>query len=254
MKIRIGIPNNAIFSKLYINSDLIKEKYNLEIIILPEQEILKLFKARRLDIALLTPLGYGSGVKIADYRIIDGPCLASIGFTGYASILMKSGIKNIQKLNSNSADDFMMIIGRILLAERYDINLKLESQKLENSLLFADSDVSIIWGNETEAPIKFDISEDWYDTYSFPLPLAVWCTYGDDPIDNCKSIIHDLADASLKEFEDIKLIDSYGEEKSCELIWKWNDDFKNAIDEMVQLLFFHQYISEVPKIKLINSD
>ena len=127
MKIRVGIPDNAIFNKLYSNSELVKEKYELDLFVLPEVEILKLFKARRLDIALLSPLGFGSGVKVADFRIIEGPCLASVSFNGFASILMKSGIKNIKKLNSNTADDYMMQIGKMLLAERYDINLKLES-------------------------------------------------------------------------------------------------------------------------------
>ncbi len=254
MKIRVGIPDNAIFKKLYSNSELIKDKYNLEIFVLPEVEVLKLFKARRLDIALLSPLGYGSGVKVADYRIIEGPCLASVSYNGFASILMKAGIRNIKKLNSNSADDYMMLIGRILLAERYDINLKLENEKLDSSTLFASSDISIIWGSLDEAPIKFDISEDWYETYEFPLPLGIWCTYGDNPIENCNEIINELADSNLKDIEEINEIDGFGDIKTGELIWKWNGDMQKSMEEIVRLLFFHQFIIEVPKIKLLNKD
>ncbi len=254
MKIRVGIPDNAIFKKLYSNSELIKDKYNLEIFVLPEVEVLKLFKARRLDIALLSPLGYGSGVKVADYRIIEGPCLASVSYNGFASILMKAGIRNIKKLNSNSADDYMMLIGRVLLAERYDINLKLENEKLDSSTLFASSDISIIWGSLYEAPIKFDISEDWYETYEFPLPLGIWCTYGDNPIENCNEIINELADSNLKDIEEINEIDGFGDIKTGELIWKWNGDMQKSMEEIVRLLFFHQFIIEVPKIKLLNKD
>ena len=110
MKIKIGIPENPIYRQLFFNAESVSKEFGITLISAPEREIGKLFEQNKLDVAFLTPLDYGRGTKISDYRIIPSNVMAVNGYSRFASTFFKQGLQTITNCGSPTPDDFLMAI------------------------------------------------------------------------------------------------------------------------------------------------
>lgn len=251
MKIRIGVIDNPIYEPLYSELEKAKAKYDIQLFKIDEKSIVDLFFARRLDLALLSPLGYAKGVKKADFRIIPTNALSAIGLTNVASTYYKPKSKNVDNVGSPSPEEFLMEIGRILMAERYDLvfDVKKSSNNLQEA--FTEFDSIIKFGKEETEAVAMDVTEDWFDSYQMPLPLAFWVCYSDDLAIPFIEVTESLAQLPDK-FVELKLDNKNSSES--EFMWKWDDDVFNATEQVLQLLFFHKVLSEVPAVKVYNEN
>ncbi len=249
MKIRIGVIDNPIYEPLYSELEKAKEKYDIQFFKLDEKSIVDLFFARRLDLALLSPLGYAKGVKKADFRIIPTNALSTIGLTNVASTYYKPNAKNVANVGSPNPEEFLMEIGRILMAERYDLvfDLKKSSTDLQES--FKEFDSIIKFGKEDIEAVTMDVTEDWFDSYQMPLPLAFWVCYSDEISIPFVEVTENLTNLKEK-FVELQLENKHNSES--EFMWKWDDDVFNATEQVLQLLFFHKVLTEIPAVKVYN--
>lgn len=249
-----AIPDNITYSAILQNSKLAAEKYGIKLITLPEGEIAKYMINNHVDAALMNPISYGKCVLKSDFRIVSGPALAAYGFTGMASIYFNSGLKSIEKYSSEFPDDFLFIISDILLKENYNIHADLGKsagtieQQLENSdAVFAKKESSL---NER----AMDITEEWSLAFDMPLPIAFWAVRNEEGPENIESIINDFASSELIDEEDIQDVLPDGMDPDMQrsgiLFWKWSDEIKNSLDQTMQLLYFHQYLPEIPAAKI----
>ena len=253
---RIAVPENKLFSKFTNNLISISEKNDIQIITASEKRCTELLHSNRVDIALLSPLGYGLGVNNVDYRIIPGPALATHGFTSIASIFFKPGLKNVTSCIAENPDDFIMIIGRLILEEKFDLLLNIGQNKgsVEELLKIADS--AMAWQRHTPGDVSLDISDEWFDTYEMPLPLMFWVCHYDDTTEDYFRLIRSLFSTD-NEFEELVIDDERISEdyiRSGKLTWVWDNDFEDALAETLSFLYFHQLLPEIPAIKLLGRD
>jgi predicted solute-binding protein len=255
MKIKIAVPDNQIYQDLYRKVDDIKDEYNIELIKAGEKETRELMLTNRADLALLSPLGYGLGVTAADYRIVPGRAMSVYGYTGMASIFFKEGAETLTKAASAAPDDFLLLLGKILLAENYSMNPEVKQVKATRDIMLRDNDCAIVWDSSSGKDKALDISEEWFFLYYMPLPLAFWVCREEEYPPEVLDIIRKLASPDLIPEEEV--VDNealeYGDRVGA-IIWEWSDTIENALDEILQLLYFHQMIPEIPGIKILGRD
>lgn len=255
MKTRIGIPETKIHQPLYHFSEEAADKYDLQIVRASEMKIAELMFASRLEAALLTPEGYGMAVKEADYRVIPGPALALINYTGSVSIYMKEGLDTLRTCAAADHENFLVKIGRILLAENYNIHPEKVIAKGTSDELLEKADSAIVQNEVLPGPQSLDVSEDWFTLYEMPLPVSFWVCREEEYPKNILEIVEAMAAKDLLNEEDLKdfTTDDHLSRKGS-IMWRWNEQVKNALGQVLQLLFFHQIIPEIPAVKVLGED
>ncbi|MCK5742783.1 MAG: hypothetical protein KAH48_11230, partial [Chlorobi bacterium] len=174
MKINIAVPTGKMYDALLENSKEAAEKYNLNIIRTDEQQCTKLLLNNRVSVALLTPAGYAAGLSKADYRIMPYTCLAAVNYTGLASIFFKQGLRTVKTMASPDSDAFLIKIGKLILAEKFEISVELINKKAPVEELLDSADSAAVMEKSSGNDHALDICEEWFNAHEMPLPLAVW--------------------------------------------------------------------------------
>jgi predicted solute-binding protein len=248
MKIKIAYPDNNIFKPL-VDHDKLREYKNFELYPCPEEKCMQLMHDGRVDIALMTPLGYAQGIKKGDFRVIPGPALAYAGKSDLVSLFLKQGAQNISRVASNNPSDYLTVLANIILSERFGQAAKLERSKDSKADILKKFDAAILYEGFGEDELAFDLGEEWLFSYEIPLPIAFWvCRVEEMPQDMeqiLRSISTITSSKSLDEVNAMLLMENRG--SIC--IADWNEEVKNAVKQTVELLYYHQQVDEIAKIK-----
>lgn len=255
MNIKIAIPNNPIYMEITENAENIAEKSNMEIYRLPENQLGELFLSNRFDVALINPLIYGKGVIKGDYRVIKGPALFAEGYTETVSMYFNPKLSTIDKFTVTSKDEYLMIISRILLAERYGILGELDESKGTISDDLDKYDAAFAYGKPDNIR-SMDLTEDWTDQFRISLPIAFWAVKNEEEPLGIVEAVHRFTRENLKPEKIIKEKPSKDEinyHRTGKLIYHWQDYLEKDIDETLELLFLHQQTPEMAAVKIIES-
>ncbi|MBM2816881.1 MAG: hypothetical protein HW421_3643 [Ignavibacteria bacterium] len=256
-KINIGVPDNPVYSALHDRAKDYCAEHNINLIKLPESKIAEYMLNSRLDAALLSPYGYGMAVGKADYRIIPTYCLALQDFTSEASIYFNAGLKNILSCVSPEPDDFIIVIGKILLAERYGIVLNIGKVQGSPEELLKVADAAICWTGSAHEDNALDISEEWFATYETPLPLAFWVVRADEEPENIEEIINSLCEENLPDSIDVfdsGILHRNQFDRSGKIIYRYDGLVHEALEGTLELLYYQQLLPEIPEVKIFRKD
>jgi predicted solute-binding protein len=254
---KIAVPNNKLFSKLYGNTGFIEKTKDLQLFKVNEQDTHKLLLAKKVDAALVSPYGYGIGHKNANFRIVPETALSSVDYTGLASVFFKQGLHNIAKVASKTPDDFMIKIGSILLAEKYGFDVELFAAEGDINGILKKFDAVILWEKSNVDDNALDISDEWFDMFEMPLPLFVWVTWEDAVPDKLVQYIRNMAAVYIENEESItESVNSDADFniRQGHLFWSWTDEVEKAFEQILHFLYFHQFFSHIPAIKVLGRD
>ncbi|ROL56605.1 hypothetical protein D9V84_07815 [Bacteroidetes/Chlorobi group bacterium Naka2016] len=255
--IRLAIPKNEIYKPLFEECENYCSTRNIKYYRLSESQCTDYLLRNLVDAAFISPLGYGKGVKIADFRIIPGPILFTEDYTELATIYFKQNLENVSSIQSNTPDDFIMIIAQLLLKEKFGIDLKLEQNSGPRAEILSKHDSAILWGKEKTDDVTLDVSEEWFDLVEEPLPLGFWVCRAENYPPNIKQIVSGIASHSLPEKEEIEE-QIVGESKHLPrkglLYWKWSSNLETSIETVLLFLYVHQVLSEIPAVKILERD
>lgn len=256
MSIKIGVPTNKIYDKIFARFDEIKDAYGLELKRLPESRLIKLFHLNQFDIALLSPIGYANNPTKTDLRIIPSACLATASATGLAEFSFNSGLTDVRTCAVEGNGDFLIETAKILLEERYSIAPNFVEATPPVSDMLGKADSAIAWGKADSAAMSMDVSELWFDSYEMPLPIAFWVVRNEEHPEEIVEIIKGLHEKDIPAEESIYSdFDDSGEaELLGKLFWYWSQDIENALEETFQLLFCRQLIPDIPAIKILGRE
>ena len=252
MNLKIAVPDNKIFKPLYMNSESVSKQFNVTLLPMPENQVTEMMLNNRVDIALITPEGYGRGLAKADFRIIPGPALATTGYTALASMYFRRNLDVISSCSSPAPDDFLIRIGHKLMAENFAYHGDLKKDSGKSADLLKNSDSAIVYGSHDFEEVAIDISEEWFLTYEMPLPLVFWVCRNEEIPDDPRPVVEKLASAELIDEEDV--VEYNGDDDSGIrrgiLHWKWTDEMKLALDQTLQFLFLRQMLTAIPAVKV----
>lgn len=207
-----------------------------------------LLKANRVDMALTSPYGYGKGVGVVDYRIIPGPCIALEDYTNCYGISFPAHSKGLSHAYSHEPTAFSTIIGRLIMAEKFDVGLELVSTPDH-----ADCLIGPVLPGE---PPAMDISEEWFDIVESPLPLAMWVVRVDSEADNVEAFVAECANQQLLHAHVSELVPINADHMPREgkILYRWSSDVEEGLSAALHTMFYHQVLSEIPAIKLLGKD
>jgi hypothetical protein len=252
MAFRILVPYNFVMPEMLANIESVCKERGIDLIKTDEKTCIDQFLLNRGSLALLSPLGYGAGVKSADFRIIPTYAAALLGYSGRASLYFKSGLTTLDKIGTQFPDDFLMKIGNILLAERYEMETELELCKGSVADILGKYSAAMAYGTDSQFN-SMDISEDWFETFDIPLPVGVWvCRNQEEPEDVLELTKLFAMDELPQEIELPNHENEYNlnNEREGRLMTIWDDDMKSAFEQTLELLYYHKLLPELPAIKI----
>ncbi len=256
MKQKIYIPSNFPFIDIIANIENICKIRNFELIKTSEKICIEHTLSNRSALSLLSPLGYGLGVKNADFRIVPTKIAAFVGYSSKSSMFFKQGLKNIEKIAVNDTEIYLVKIAQILLSERYDIEAKFEKTELKLPDILKNYDSAILY-EHNHSYHSIDISEDWFETYEIPLIAGLWVVRNEEePIDVIE-LTESFAINGLEEEIDINHYDSSNIEhhhREGKILTQWNDEIKNSFEQTLELLYYHRLLPEIPSVKIYGID
>ena len=256
MPVRIAVPENPVYKRLYANSEEISKKYDARVLPVTEAQCAELLKTKRVDATLISAISYGKSVLNADLRVISGPMLATTGYSGLASIYFNKGLSFIDSCAAQTPEEFLMVIGKLMLSERYNINLDLKAKKGNIEELLAGHDSAMAWQSGFNDSSAMDICELWSDSFNLPLPIVFWACHAEEHPENINEIVKALADNNLPKEEAIKEDyqdkDTFAREGTFH--WQWNDDMEYALDQAIHMLFYRQLLPEIAAVKILGRD
>lgn len=227
---RIAVPDRSIFTPLADPGS----GSDHPIIRAPQNQCEMLLRTARAELALISPLGYGSAPTLSDYRIVGTTCLVAYEDTGLASIRFRADLEVPQTYYAPAPEDFITTIGLLLLTEQHELRLDPVASP-------SAADTIIAWNDEgtfPEHPAVIDLTEEWWLALGCGLPLGLWV---------CRS---DIAD----EYDVVALTRSLARiptDAPSTLQWYWNDDAKQSLATTVEMLYYHRLIEELPAVNVI---
>ena len=138
-----------------------------------------------VDMALVSPLGYGSGVGKVDLRLIPGPCMVLKDYTNIAGIRFRDNLEEINTVGSHQPATFLPVIGSLLMREKFEAPPS-PVQKITKG---APADCMIDLNTPEDGPAAMDVSEEWFDLAEMPLPIAVWACRVEAELDKVEDAV-----------------------------------------------------------------
>lgn len=247
MHFRIAVIENKLFEPLYING-----LYKDILIKTTEEKAAELLLNTQVEIAMMTPLSFAKISKKGDWRLIPTTVLATKGYSELLTLSFQQNLKTLQDIYFENGNEYLIAITKILLAEKYDIHTNI-TNKSSNAGNF---DAFISYFAKDAGEFTIDVSEDWYDTFEFPLPFVFWVAPAEIEDSKILLITEEIKDHLLTKSEHI---DEYTDapkhiSRSGEIIWQWSDEIEDAIDKTMDLLFYHHIIEDIPDTKIFGRD
>ena len=161
-------------------------------------------------------------------------------------------MNSIDSIYFEDANYYLKSIIQLLLAEKFDIHTKISSDKVSKD----EVDAYISCFAEQAGEFSIDISEEWFDAFEFPLPIAFWVTSGEIENADMIELTNSIKDKLLTNYETINenAERTKYQQRSGEIIWKWSEEIENALDKTMDLLFYHQIINDIPDTKILGRD
>lgn len=232
---RIAVPDRPLFSPL-VEGD----PCGHDIIRAPQAECEMLLRTARTEIALISPLGFGRASTLSDYRIIGTTCLVVEEGANLAAIRFRTGLEIPRTYYAPDADDFFTTVGLLLLAEQHELHLDQAASAIAADTIISWNDA----GPFPDHPATIDLTEEWWLAVACGLPLGVWvCRSELADESDVRGITAALARPDLPERE---YRDGGGVYQ-----WRWNDEARMALSTTLEMLYYHQFIPEIPAINVV---
>jgi hypothetical protein len=261
--ISIAVPNNPVYDVFVEHFTEQVGSHRFRLLRTTDDQCAELLLNNRVEIAFITPLGYGSAVTRVDYRIVPLYAFMSHGFTGLGSVYFNPSLKSIYTIGTQNKNSFMTCAGQLILSEKFDIDpiVQEQSQGTVDTLL-ASNDAAIAWTNEDHREASLDISEEWKDSFGLPLCMGFWACRPDELPENIADILKGFCGSSKRQlFTDAEHIPHDDEDIDLELesrvgalSYEWNDESESIISTTLEILYYRQKVAAISAVKLWERD
>jgi len=245
---KIAIPRLELAQPLLTHAADVAARHGFTLVEASLEECGTMLLNNHVDVALMSPHGYGLGVGRVDYRLIPGPCLALEDYTHAYGLWFPESGSALETFHASQPDAYLSVISRLVMAEKFDVHLEYTASS-------EHADVTI--GSTSENPTPaMDLGEEWFDIVESPLPLAVWVHRVDSEYIEHVAIVREFADQNLlhREVSEIVPITADHMPREGKILYRWNDDVQEGMEAALHMLFYHQLLSEIPAIKLFGTN
>lgn len=232
---RIAVPDRPIFAPLAAG---IAAEHS--VVHVPQPHCEQLLRTARIELALISPLGYGKAPSLSDYRIVGTTCVIAEEALGLATIRFRSGLDTPRTYYAPEPDDFLTTVGLLLLAEQHELHLTPVSSAAEADTIIAWNDA----GDFPDHPVAIDLTEEWWLALECGLPLGIWVCRSDLAEEfDLPALTTQLARAELPQREH--------RDGGGIVQWRWDEGARDALKTTLEMLYYHRYIAEMPAVNVL---
>ncbi len=256
---RIAIPDHPLVAPLVQNAVGVCERLGWTLLRVSADQAEDMLATNRADVALVSPLAYGKASGIVEYNIVPNTCVALSEYTATMGIIFPHDVASIRKIGAENPNNFLVVIGALMLRERYEasaepvLRIPSESTARESAVTV---DCIIGEPQSSSRNALLDVSEEFYDFVESPLPVFLWVCRLDGETDKLSEAIQSMANRDLPEVVVTEQIPLYGDSfpREGKILYRWSDDVEEGLTAVLNLLYFHQTLNNLPEIKLLPSE
>lgn len=212
-------------------------KINQNIIDKSQNEIEKNILNENIELALVDPLTYVNIKKKKDIRVIPFRPIFLEDYSEVFGLDIANTPSEQKKLLMPLENQYLFNITKIILSERYNINLNEISKDKGNKLSLFNSETML------------DISEDWYESFKIRLPLYFWVALVKDEV---YELTHfELIISSITKSDDT-YVSTEDKTREGQIVRTWDAECENSLDNTLELLFYHNVVPEIHACKLYD--
>ncbi len=234
---KIGYTKNLI-SDLLLKENLTKTQ-DVELINLSQDDIITKIRNGILEGGLIDPVTYAKLKKDVDVRIIPTTCLFLEDFTNIIGLNITSNYKDLNKLSIPFESEYLFDISKIILNERYEIDLINVPSVGGSEIVFSHPEAIL------------DISEDWFESFKFGLPMLFWVVKYEDGKVLVEDYINIFNTLTISSNEDIINNDNT---RHGRITRNWDSECEKYLDETLELLFYNNLVKELHCSKIYSNE
>lgn len=222
-------------------------------------------RERELDAAFLTPIDYAR--ESSEYQIV--PAIAVSSCQGNDTIVLhfREGLRDISTLAVNPSSTSEIILAKILLAEKFDVEPTFLPVSGSLADLLAKGDAALLVGDQAvEASSshlnKLDLVDEWVDLVELPYIHGVWCGREDalQPRDIAR--IQQAKEDGMREMEKIaaEAAMRFAHRPSAELTkaylesfsFDFTEDVRKGLDEFLRYAYYYGVLPDVADLHFFD--
>lgn len=245
---KIAIPDHPLYAPLVAHADRVCADRGWQLVRAPIEQCGAMLFTHAVDAALVSPMGYGRGVTKVDYRIVGGPALMLHDFTNVAGISFAPTMSALRTAVSHTPAECLVTLGMLILSEKLDVILTMHPAGQ------AEADCMIDLAGVGSA-FAMDVSEEWADLTDAPLPAALWVCRIEADQDAVAGAVAAMADATTETpVSEMLAPTSDHVPRQGRITYRWTDETEDALAAVLDMLYFHQLLPEIPAVKLLGRD
>jgi len=243
----IAIPNHELFGPLIPSIDAACQARGIGVRRCSLDECGELLLANMVEAALVSPLGYGAGVGRVDYRIVSGPCLSVQNYTHVYGADFSPGSSELSTFHADEPSSYLSTMMRLTMSEKFDVELRPVDASQP-----ADCRIGQPPASSAQA---LDLGEEWFYLAEAPLPIALWVIRVDAELPDFDALVREAAslDAERPVSEIVPMHADHAPREGA-ILYRWSESVEEGLVAVLNALYFHQLLREIPAVKLYGRD
>lgn len=245
----IGIPDDISCRPF---EDALRSAGGFEIVLDAPASLAHRLEHRGLDGALLSPIDYARNAS--EYLIVPGSAVSSQSGNESIVIHFRQGVKAVRTLAVQPVSASDIILAKILLAERFDIEPRIMPLAGSLEVMLAQADAALLAGDAAivsvlEHPEALDLVEEWIAATDLPYVHGFWCAREHTLTDAERSVLGGLgnrADGHAPGAEGPSSFDLFS--------YDFPENVQEGIREFLRYAYYHGILPDVPDLRFFGSD
>ena len=195
-----------------------------------------------LNGALLSPIDYARNAS--EYLIVPGSAVSSQSGNESIVVHFRQGVKAVRTLAVQPASASDIILAKILLAERFDIEPRIMPVAGSLDSMLARADAALLAGDAAlgsvvERPEALDLVEEWIAATDLPYVHGFWCAREKTLTEPEWTLLGGLGDRV---------------EEGALFSYDFPDTVHEGIREFLRYAYYHGILPDVPDLRFFGSE
>ncbi|MEW6509697.1 MAG: MqnA/MqnD/SBP family protein [Bacteroidota bacterium] len=247
----LGIPE-SLYCRPFIEG--LRDEDSFRLVHEQPAEIARRLETRGLDAAFLSPIDYARNAS--EYLIIPGSAVSSAEGNNAVVIHFREGATNVRTLAVRPSSASDIVLARIMLAERFDLNPRIVPVMGALEEMLAKADAALLTADAAmeyalSRPSALDLVEEWIAATDLPYVHGFWAGREDSLSKHEWDIIAGAADRGYTSLQ------AQGEPVAGALetfSYDLTDDVQEGIREFLRYAYYHGILPDVPDLRFFGTD
>jgi chorismate dehydratase len=244
----IGIPDDISCRPI---RDLLRTSGEFEVVLDAPASLAQRLERRGVTSALLSPIDYARNAS--EYLIVPGSAVSSQEGNESIVIHFRHGVKAVRTLAVQPVSASDIILAKILLAERFDIEPRIMPLQGTLDAMLDRADAALLAGDAAlgsvmERPEALDLVEEWIAATDLPYVHGFWCARENTLTEPEWTLLGGLGsrvDAPSPEAGEPSPVDLFS--------YDFPDNVQEGIREFLRYAYYHGILPDVPDLRFFGS-